>query len=376
MEKCLRTVVLVVLALFLANVVLNHRTRNLATIEQESIMYTMTTFQNNSRPPKRIALCISGQFRNPEYIIWDLLLTRLVQPIRKDVDVFIMAPDLTTVEREQYSAESRRFNPVEVLFYKTDPIITRKNGNHYLHGHPVYGATGLQQAYGFSLCYDRITQHELKSGFQYEWIIRTRPDNIPLFSLPPLEDWPSLPADEKHIWAYYLGGCNLKQYEGFQEGIRGVSNRFTCMNDHYAIMTRSAFKDYFHDHFTWWETWADPTSITDDPPSWCPECLLGLVVYEAHKHSFRHHCPYSRCMAQSQLTQLGKQQNTSGTAILLGSMTNLQQQHMFDQCENDTCVNDLCGVDFGEYHVEYGKLQEHPGRSCAIFVSRARVLSF
>ena len=108
-----------------------------------------------------------GAFRS-----FDLEISRnFLVPLweRHAVDVFAIL-DIHDAESNALAALAEDVCPVLVEFYNTTLPQLSLNG---IKGKYIWR---LNQFRRFNACRDRVLEHEALGSFEYEWIIRTRPD--------------------------------------------------------------------------------------------------------------------------------------------------------------------------------------------------------
>jgi hypothetical protein len=231
---------------------------------------------------KPIALCIMGQPRAHEDILWHTMYARMLRPIEAETDVFFAFSNgnsfgthnpAHTDERPHDFAYGRSlFRPKAAFDYieaKEGMVPVGGDRLHYK-GHPVE-SWGAYQALAFKKCGELIFASEVERGYPYEYVLKYREDEIPSGEMPPFSEWPRRSILTRPVaWVPSLGNC------GFGTKTDGTPEGKACVNDHFAVLTggwaaRSYLSGIFHD-------FCIQVNATKGHLGPCPECSIGYVV--------------------------------------------------------------------------------------------------
>ena len=191
---------------------------------------------------KKYAICIVGQFRTfHQKNVYENIYSSIKNLTDKS-DIFFVFGENPTRNLDMLC---QYFKPCNVSYYDTKKIKP-----------PIQNAKGLPMAVGFKKAFEEIVKKENENGYNYEIIIKLRPDVI-LGSY--FHDELTIDTSKPIVYSEYLGGCRSP-------------NKTDCLNDMSAVITRKALEAYldtFHNDFYKKNTF---TKIQ------CPECKLGWTL--------------------------------------------------------------------------------------------------
>ena len=196
---------------------------------------------------KKYAVCIVGQFRTFHQDNVSANILSAIQKIKPQSDVFFVFGEQPVTDLDKIS---RQFNPINISYYNTETIGAV---NERMHG--VYMACGWKKLYSI------ILDQEKLNGYQYEMIVKLRPD-VMLRSY--FHDKMPVETKKAIVYSDYLGGCGGTVAD--------------CINDCTAIITRPAMKSYLNDFYD--DFYRDNTFTKLQ----CPECKLGWTLNNCNVH--------------------------------------------------------------------------------------------
>lgn len=152
---------------------------------------------------------------------------------------------------------------------------------------PRAAGVGFGQATTLYNCYSMILHAEQEDGKQYDYVVRMRTDTAfrSVWGKRRLFEGYVPPVPGPFVYANSMGGCgsgNAASMHWHQEG---------CINDVFAVMSRSAAPAYFaeflesYGHYgpdgTFVSSGLKLPAHTYHPGYSCPECRLGYVLHKA-----------------------------------------------------------------------------------------------
>ena len=190
---------------------------------------------------KKYAVCIVGQFRTFHQDNVSSNILAAIQKIKPQSDVFFVFGEQPVTELDKIS---RQFNPINISYYNSEKFGRVDDRMH-----------GVHMAYGWKKLYSTILDQEKLNGYQYEIIVKLRPD-VMLRAY--FHDKMPVETKKATVYSDYLGGCGGTDAD--------------CLNDMSAIITRPAMKSYLNDFYD--DFYKDNTFTKLQ----CPECKLGWTL--------------------------------------------------------------------------------------------------
>jgi len=220
---------------------------------------------------KRIAIVLSGLRRSFVYpLVYQNIWTHIVWPI-VDVSEVFFALDFDHSGRKYTNYDQNTVDPTE-----WEKIIALFR--------PVYIARLLSSrdlSESLRVGRNLIEAREEIRGQRFLWIIRLRPDATYGKVLPPWSEWPisQVAKQLSVVWSTSIGGSCSRSIP------RDAHRLGVCLDDNFAIMSRSALKVYVSKwpsrHDTSSQRWCQ---LFEASTPNCVECRLGCALFLAGVH--------------------------------------------------------------------------------------------
>jgi len=181
----------------------------------------------------KIAICMSGLMRTFSEC-YDSLKENILDIYDCDVFLFVSKTEDKFI---------KLLNPVKSIVLDADPVLKKENCKLWKMRH--YSLQGvLQQLWKIEECYNLVLEYEKEKNFQYDWIIRTRPDLMyhrkldELYYLP--KDYLYLPNFIPGTKIFYMGFLDFIYEHGFEIDL----TKFKSVPDQMAIGTHETIEHY------------------------------------------------------------------------------------------------------------------------------------
>jgi len=217
----------------------------------------------------RVAVCVSGLVRS--WRITHLCPFSLAAVDNGSVDHFVAAG--LSVDRERFEVQRllpTGFPAEHLHFYLRDDYTSQRTKAKGVATGVTDSFQGFPMSYGNLLSWRLALAAEERGGFEYDWVVRTRPDVLTRFQviLGP-------PPTAEQIYVSRLGGCNEKAVSGQREP-------YACCNDVFAVLTRTAASAYYVDYYESFLS-RDFAPAPGHGRTWgkravCAECRLGHTL--------------------------------------------------------------------------------------------------